>query len=57
MYAVCIGMLCCLCGVYRSVVLCMSCVCVCCAVCVVCIGLLWCLCGVYRYVVLFMWCV
>ena len=54
---VCIGLLCCLCGVYRSVVLCMSCVCVCCAVCVVCIGLLWCLCGVYRSVVVFMWCV
>ena len=57
MYVVCIGMLCCVCGVYRSVVLCMSCVCVCCVLYVVCIGLLCCVCGVYRSVVLCMSCV
>ena len=54
---VCIGLLCCVCRVYRSVVLCMSCVWVCCVVYVVCIGLLCCVCGVYRSVVLCLWCV
>ena len=45
MYVVCVGLMCCVCGVYRSVVY------------VVCIGLLCCVCGVYRSVVLRMWCV
>ena len=57
MYVVCIGLLCCVCGVYRSVVLCMPCVLVCCVVYVVCMCLLYCVCRVYRSVVLCMSCV